>query len=166
MIALVIAFLTTVIDPHTAELAAGARATAPAYLTAESAMDHATAAAVAARVYGVDAALLLSVAWHESRYATDAVTLEVGGRRSCGVMTPEPLASCPPPSMYGGYLAGARHVRVWLDAMHGDLHTALTGVAGGYHLIGFCARGGVHRGCQVADVFLERARWIRAWRSS
>lgn len=159
MIAVVVAFLTAVLDPTTGQLAAGAARTAPAYLTPDTALEHATAAATAARVYHVDPALLLSIAWHESRYSVAAVGPEVHGV-SCGVMTPEPVARCPRATLLGGYMAGAAHLRTWLDATH-DLHTALTGYAGGYALIAACARGEKLHGCDTPAVFLGRARAIR-----
>lgn len=164
MIAVVIAFLTAVADPTTDDLAAGAARTAPAYLTPDTALEHATAAATAARVYRVDAALLLSIAWHESRYSVAAVGPEARGV-SCGVMTPEPVARCPRATMLGGYLAGAAHLRTWLDATH-DEHTALLGYAGGYALIAACARGEKLHGCTTPAVFVGRARAIRTGRSS
>lgn len=165
MIRLLVALLSVLGGPS-AELADGARRAAPSYLTEPSALANAGAAVFAGTVYDVDPALLLSIAWHESRYAINAVTLEVGGKVSCGVMTPVPQASCPVPSMLGGYLAGAAHVRTWIDAARGNVRLALVGVAGGYHLISFCAAGGEHRGCHVADVFLERAALIKARRGT
>jgi hypothetical protein len=161
---IVIAVLLAIFDPSTAELADGAYRMAPTYLTPTTALEHAAAARLAARAYHVDPALLLSIAWHESRFSSTEATPEVGGRVSCGAMTPEPIARCPRDGIIGGYLRGARHLAGWIKAMRGDLHTGLTGYAGGYALIDLCAAGGDVRGCHVADVFLDRAAMIRARR--
>jgi hypothetical protein len=162
MIRLIIAFVCSVFDARTSDLAEGARRTAPTYLTDVTALEHALAASTAARVWNVDPALLLSIAWHESRYEVTEVTPEVGGRVSCGVMTPEPVARCSREGLVDSYLRGARHLAQWLSAMHGNLRAALGGYAGGYRLLAFCADGGEARGCHVADVFLGRAAMIRA----
>jgi hypothetical protein len=90
------------------------RSTAPQDLpTIDVAREHLADARLAAVVYRVDHALVLSIAWHESRY-TDAATPEAGGRVSCGAMTPEPTSHCSG-SLLDGYLAGAKHLRGWLD---------------------------------------------------
>ncbi len=162
MTAVVIAFhaLLSLSDPHTAELAAGALRTAPSYLTADTARDHALAAATAGRMYDVDPALLLSIGWHESRYTVDATTPEEGHKVSCGVMTPEPLHRCATGSLLAGYLAGAEHLRGWLTATHGDLELALLGYAGGGRLIRICKADDI-RACHTPQVFLTRAARIR-----
>lgn len=162
---IVLAFILALLDPTTPELAAGALRTAPEYLTPATAMQHALAAQVAARTSSLpNPSLLLSIAWHESRYGVDVRTPEVGGRESCGVMTPTPVARCHHESLVDSYIAGARHLETWMVAMHGDVRAALTGYAGGYRLLATCATGSDVRGCHVADVFLERARRIRARR--
>ncbi len=137
------------------------RATAPTYLTEESARENLADAVVAGVVERVSPAMLLSIAWHESRYWAAAITPEVGGLDSCGVMTPEPLARCSAESwtLIGGYLEGARHLRTWLDACRGDERCALLGYAGGYRLIDLCRRRDV-RACHTPDVFRRRASWI------
>ena len=136
----------------------GLEKTAPTYLTQSSAREHVAAATVAAIAYRVPRELLLSIAWHESRY-TDARTPEAGGRVSCGVMTPEPLRACHDTIMLDGYLAGAAHLRTWLDATR-STRDALLGYAGGYHLIQRCELPDTPRQCQTPEVFLGRARWI------
>jgi soluble lytic murein transglycosylase-like protein len=135
------------------------------YLDAIAAVQHLRAARVAAVVVDVDPDLLLSIAHHESRYSATEATPEVGGRVSCGVMTPEPVAACGAATMLDGYLAGARHLRGWLDACHGDQRCALTGYAGGYRLIAICRDDATRRACAVADAFLNRAAWIRKARN-
>ncbi len=107
------------------------RATAPAYLTVESAAEHIRAAREAALVTGTDPALLLAIAWHESRYDPRVVTREPGHRVSCGVMTPVPKRGCRGDelTLEGGYLAGARHLREWLDIRH-SLRRAVVAYAG------------------------------------
>lgn len=132
------------------------RQTAPTYLTVEDARVHLAAAQLAADARGVPAELLLSIAWHESRYVADARTREPGDRWSCGVMTPEPHAGeCRPEELtvLGGYLAGATHLRVWLDACGGDVACAERGYAGGYHPS--------DRARTAAQVFADRAALIR-----
>jgi len=153
-------------SPRTAELARGAHHTAPSYLTADAAMDHAEAAVIAAAIYDVDPALLLSIGWHESRYDGTEITPEVGGKFSCGPMTPEPLtsrAACEraTSTLLGGYLAGAAHLRTWIDMMRGNMRMALLGYAGGGHLIHLCQWQEL-RACHTPEVFEARARWIRA----
>lgn len=142
-------------------------------LTLGAAVENLAAARAAAPEYDVDADLLLSIAWHESRYTPRAVTAEPGGLWSCGVMTPEPMRTCRPGDLAAGYRAGARHLRGWLDAERGNLRRALLGYAGGFRLIAECARGPVlieRAGrdldlCGTPDVFLDRAAWIRRERS-
>jgi hypothetical protein len=104
------------------------RATAPAYLTVSSAVNHLWAARIIGALTETDPAVLLAIGWHESRYVVNAVTREPGGvafdtgrvvpvRYSCGVMTPTPNERCTAEdlTLIGGYLAGARHLRMWLD---------------------------------------------------
>lgn len=140
------------------------RETAPdCHLTVDAAREHIAAARVAGAMMEVDPDLLLSIAWHESRYMPATVTPERGGRESCGVMTPEPIARCTRGTLLDGYIAGARHVRTWLDATH-DERTALTGYAGGYALIALCRRESA-RACSTWRVFKARASWIKRKRA-
>lgn len=156
-------------DPVAGQLATGALRTAPSYLTTATAIDHARAAVIAAHVYRVDPSLLLSIAWHESRYEVATVTPEVEGKVSCGVMTPVPTWSskaciAATSTLLGGYLAGAAHLRDWLDAERGNLWWALVGYAGGGKergLIGVCLKDPSHAKCDTPAVFLERAARIR-----
>jgi hypothetical protein len=146
--------------------------TAPEPISTVDAAQHVAAARIAAARYHVDADLLLSIAAHESRYETHALTLEVGGKMSCGVMTPVPMATCDGEiDELLGYDAGARHLREWLDATHNDVRQALLGYAGGYRMIAACKLGPVYRTtglhqdlCTIADVFLWRATVIRVAR--
>ncbi len=162
-----IALLLTFFVPT--EDAEALQRTAPQDLTLETARQHLGAARLAAVLTHVDADLLLSIAWHESRYVVAARTAEPLGKTSCGVMTPIPKARCTSPSLLEGYLEGAAHLREWIDAAHGNMRTALLGYAGGYRMIQACASGEVlvTRGghevdlCTVVGVFQERALWIR-----
>lgn len=162
--------LSLFVSPEQAE---GLRTTAPSYLTLEQAAKHLAAAEYAGATYNVDADLLLSIAWHESRYQAAARTAEPGHKVSCGVMTPIPKEHCTAPSLLEGYLEGAAHLRAWVDAAHGDMRTALLGYAGGYRMIQACASGEVlaTRGgrdvdlCAVVGVFQGRALWIRRART-
>lgn len=137
----------------------GLEKTAPTYLTSETAREHLAAATVAGWATNTSSALLLSIAWHESRYQSSARTPESGGRVSCGVMTPEPLAGCSTQDLVDGYVAGGTHLRAWLDATH-TTADALTGYAGGYRLLAACHEPDAPRQCGVADVFISRATWI------
>jgi hypothetical protein len=141
------------------------RSTAPKDLTRESAAAHLAAASIAGFVTDTDPALLLAIAHHESRYAFRVVARERGKKVSCGVMTPVPTydrEACADAtsSMLAGYLAGARHLKTWSDACHGDRRCTLIGYAGGYALIRACARGENLRGCRVPGVFGARAAAI------
>lgn len=130
MIDLLVALVSMFVAPADVD---ALRSTAPAYLTMNSAREHLAASIVAGAITRTEPAALLSIAHHESRYTSSVVTPEPGGRYSCGVMTPEPLTSrlaCSEAtqSIASGYLAGARHLRAWLDA---------------------CARRGEGRGCAL-----------------
>jgi hypothetical protein len=154
-----IALLISILLPTSDHDATALVRTAPAYLTVEIAREHVTVARAAAAVYDVDADLLLSIAHHESRYQHAAVSSEAGDRVSCGVMTPEPVATCPKVmTILGGYLEGARHLRGWLTACGENERCALFGYAGGYRLLAMCREGGPR--CYAPAVFLARARWI------
>lgn len=146
---------------------AGALArTAPEPIATADAKENILAARVAGVAYDVDPMITLSISAHESRYQARAVGPESGGMVSCGSMTPTPVASCPPgASVLDGYLAGAKHLREWIDAMHGDVRAALVGYAGGYRLIAACALGPVIirpnvDACTTPEVFRWRAAWI------
>lgn len=147
------------------------RRTAPQYLTVETARLNLVAARAAAGIVGVDADDLLSVAHHESRYTETKVQDEGTGpwwrprdpvarwspvRVSCGIMTPAPKPACEPweLEMAGGYLAGARHLREWIDLCRGDRLCALNGYAGG-------ADDPQVRGYKTWQVFAARASWIK-----
>jgi len=139
---------------------------APEEVTVARAHDHLWAARVAAAAYDVDPDLTLAISFHESHFADDAKTPEVGGRVSCGAMTPYPVSQCAQKSLLAQYVDGTRHWAIdWGHA--GDVHGAhevLLGYAGGYHLIRACRRGPVlrHRThgddlCRTPEVF----GWIR-----
>jgi len=150
------------------------RATAPSYLTTETARDHLVAARMAAVYHRVDADLLLSIAWFESRYTIDAVGPMVRGKRACGVLQPIMEQRCSEtPSLMGGYFEGAKHLREWMNAARGDMRTAMLGYAGGYALIKACDEGPlmVQRGgrevdlCTVVNARFSRMRWIQRMRA-
>lgn len=148
------------------------RQTAPSYLsTDENAAEHLAAATFAGGAFSVDPALLLSIAWHESRYVADARTREPAGRWSCGVMTPVPHTEpCSPDELtvFGGYLDGAAHLDHWMRTCRGNETCALRGYAGGGRLIERCREAGVYYvrdgvdACDVGKLFTHRAAWIRA----
>lgn len=162
MIEIVILLLSALVSDASAD--ALRRTYAP--LDRSVAKQHILAAGWAQKQTGVDSDLLLSIAWHESRYDAQAVGPESGGRVSCGPMTPTPVARCAKQNIVDGYLAGARHLKEWL-ANTKDRRTALLGYAGGYRMIDACSRGPVLRKgkgddlCRTPDVFLARAAWIR-----
>jgi hypothetical protein len=155
------------------------RGTAPGYLTPWSASLHLGAARVAADRYGVDADTLLAIAHHESRFSPGTRTMEppdsAGARVSCGVMTPVPKRSCADLDLtvLGGYLAGAAHLRTWMDACHArdhwrhDVHDreilrcALWAYAGGRGFRAFCRAHEGRAGCDAVVKFEEMARVIR-----
>jgi len=155
--------------------AQGLQETAPAYLTQASAAQHLGAARIAGGWYNVDPVMLLSMTHHESRFVVDLQTPESGGRVSCGVMTPEPKERCEATelTLLGGYLAGAAHLRTWIDvcqaADHGRHDTddeviqrcALWAYAGGRHFHAYCVAHPGRAGCDAVDKFEERARIIR-----
>jgi hypothetical protein len=148
------------------------RQTAPSYLPTDGiAAQHLAAATLAGEAFSIDPALLLSIAWHESRYTSDARTREPRGRWSCGVMTPTPhVEPCSPEELtvFGGYLDGARHLSQWLRSCRGDQTCALRGYAGGYRLLERCREDGIHHvregvdACDVGTLFTHRAAWIRS----
>lgn len=140
--------------------------TAPELITIAAARDNYASAQIASVVYDVDTTLVLAIAMHESHLQPNAIGPESGHRVSCGPMTPMPVASCVDESMLAGYLAGAKHLRGWIDAMHGDERAALIGYAGGYRLIAACSHGQVIirpgvDACLTPEVFRWRAAWIR-----
>lgn len=149
--------------------------TAPAYLTLASAAQHLGAARIAGAQYGVDPGVLLSVAYHESRFVVDLRTPESGGRVSCGVMTPTPQARCDRAelTLLGGYLAGAAHLRTWIDVCQAVDHgrhdmddeviqqCALWAYVGGRHFRASCEEHPQGPGCGAVAQFEERARLIR-----
>lgn len=151
------------------------RAVAPTYLSSSSAALHLGAARVAGARYGIDPAVLLSIAYHESRFVSNLETRESGGRVSCGVMTPVPRARCRPEELtpLGGYLAGARHLRAWIDVCHAADHwrhdvddeavrrCALWAYAGGLTFRAFCEARPGKPGCDAVAKFEGRAREIR-----
>lgn len=146
---------------------------APNEVTVDRARDHIWAARVAAAVYGVDEAMILAVAYHESRFQADAVTHEVGGRVSCGAMTPIPQKTCTKKTLLEQYLDGTEHwANDWKHA--GGLqneHEVLLGYAGGYRLIYACRQSPVLRHkttgddlCKTPEVFGAIRARIRAAR--
>lgn len=127
------------------------RQTAPAYLESDLvAAAHLAGSTYAGDAFSVDPAVLLAIAYRESRYTLGVVGHEVKGRHACGLMQPMMHGDgCREQSVLEGYLEGASHLRTWLDTKtcRGDLHCALLGYGGGYALI---------RGCAVGPVVVER----------
>src|SRR3990172_9640153 len=99
------------------------RASAPTYLTAETAGVHRTAAQAAAVFYDLDPALLLAIAYRESRYTVTAIGPAVRGKVACGVMQSLMWKACGTQTLLAGYMEGAEHLRTWLDTKtcRGDL---------------------------------------------
>ncbi len=155
------------------------RETAPTYLTRWSASQHLGAARFAEVAFDIDAATLLAVAYHESRFRIGAQTQEPpdsrGARVSCGVMTPAPQRRCSDLNLtlLGGYLAGAAHLRQWIDICHAkdrwrhdvrDVEIqscALWAYAGGLGFREHCAKGAELAGCGAVKKFEEGAERIR-----
>ncbi len=168
LLALWLAFQST---PPEAE---ALRATAPAYLTRVTAAQHLGAARVSGARYGIKTARLLSIAYHESNYVVDLRQREPGHRVSCGVMTPVAKERCDADelTLLGGYLAGAAHLREWVDTCHAldrwrhDVddevvqQCALWAYAGGLGFRGFCRAHPGHRGCDAVAKFNDQARQI------
>jgi len=134
------------------------RQTAPTYLgSREVAAAHLAAATFAGEAFSVDPALLLAIAYRESRYTLNVQGPKVRGRHACGLM--QPLMhdrSCAQQTMLAGYLEGAKHLRVWMDtkSCSGDVRCALLGYSGGYSLLKGCAAGPVvvERGGRAVDL--------------
>lgn len=143
MLNLIIWVLTATASPS--DVAAFQRF-APQYLTTDTARDHLVSARYAGLAYDLDPDLLLSVAWFESRYTPAVVGPNVNGKHACGIMQPLMHGStCPTQTLVAGYLEGAEHLRTWLDTKtcRGNLHCALLGYGGGYHLLKQCNEGPV-----------------------
>ncbi len=162
MLDLIIAIVSLFVSPASAD---ALRSTAPQHLVSvDVARPHVGAAATIATMTRTRWSALLAIAAHESNYKHDEVTPEPGGRFSCGVMTPEPLTSrracsAAAASLASGYLAGAMHLRVWLDTCRGNERCALRGYAGAWTL----RCDGVDkasRPCAAARWFEQRARDI------
>lgn len=156
-------------QPTTAQVES-LRLSSPTYLTVESAREHLMAARQVHSLYPqVRTSLLLGIAWHESRFQSNAVSHEGATRVSCGVMTPEPTNKCVSAPLVAQYTAGAQHLVVWLDACHGNEHCALTGYARGFYLINACRAGPVWRTrnsvqddlCKTADYFQSLAKYFK-----
>jgi soluble lytic murein transglycosylase-like protein len=147
------------LDPTPAEAAHLSTATG-VRLTIEQASEHIAAARVAGALTGTDPSVLLAIAWHESRFQPRTITREPGHRVSCGVMTPDPKRHCEPEELtvQGGYLAGARHLRRYLDSER-DLTRALVAYAGGHGSVAHPKAG--WRAWRAARQFLVVARRIR-----
>ena len=152
------------------------RSTAPAYLSRWSATQHLGAARLAAVRFDVDAAMILAIAYHESRFVVGTRTREPGGRVSCGVMTPVPQRRCSADELtvLGGYMAGATHLRAWIDVCHAadrwqhdvadeEIRScALWAYAGGRGFRAYCAaRRGRPRGCDAEKQVRRMAVRIR-----
>lgn len=147
---------------------------APQYLTHHTAVAHLGAARLAAYEFGVSPYDLLSIAFHESRYVVNLQTIEPGSRVSCGAMTPVPKSRCTADdlSLLGGYRAGARHLRQWINICHSldkwrhdvddeKIHTcALWAYAGGLSFRSYCETREEPR-CDVVRQFLDRARQLK-----
>lgn len=144
------------------------RHTAPSYIVSdEMARLHLAAATYAGEAFSVDPALLLSIAWFESRYDVRAVTREHSGKLSCGLtMVTMPLGEpCPEPDVIDSYLRGAAHLNEWLRMCRRDITCAMRGYAGGFTAIKQCAEqqeaGSLEGACARIEARHHRAAWIR-----
>jgi hypothetical protein len=169
IIAAVLVFLFTSTDDADA-----LRRTAPNDLTTEAAMEHLTSARMAAVLYGIDADMLLSTAYYESRYTSGVIGPVVSGKTACGVLQPTMETKCTGQTVFEDYLDGAKHLKDWYQACRGNERCALLGYGGGYALIKSCAEGPVMRERGGHDVDLctaipdtrqFRARWIKKERT-
>ena len=141
----------------------------PTELTVAQAAEHIYYARQAALVAGVDYVKLLAIADHESHYTPGAVTREPGHRVSCGAMTPVPKRHCSHAelTLEGGYMAGAAHYKMWLDACGGSARCADIAYAGGMVSARACTRGVNVRApsgrsvCAVHDVLERQGARIR-----
>lgn len=161
MLEIIVALVSMFVSPDDAD---ALTSTAPRYLTRDTAREHIAASVVIGTITRTDPSMLLSIAHHESRYQHGEVTPELGGKVSCGVMTPEPTYSrraCSDAtrSIAAGYLAGARHLRGWLDVCRDNERCAMLGYAGGFALIDACSRE-KKSGCYAPFVFEQRATLI------
>ena len=162
---IIVSFVAMFVSPDAAQ---GLVATAPQYLDEASARQHLAAAVVASALTRTKPETLLAIAWHESRYKHTEITREPPDPRtgqarwSCGVMTPEPitdLRACEAiaSNLAEGYLAGARHLRAWLDVCGDHSGCALLGYAGA--ATHDCAVSPT-LACVAAGDFATRSMWI------
>lgn len=151
--------LLNLLSPSTSSQVEAFRLTAPDYLTSETARDHLEVARAVGIWYQVAPSVLLSIAYHESRYEPGTITPEPGQRVSCGVMTPVPKTRCSPweLSVLGGYTAGAEHLALWRAYYPGH---ELLAYAGGGWMVAMCAAIPSDARCQIQGAFLARARRI------
>jgi hypothetical protein len=145
------------------------RTSAPTCLTLWSATQHLGAARVAGGHFDVDVATILAIAHHESRFIIDTQTQEPtdsgGSRVSCGVMTPMPKRHCDDLelTLLGGYLAGAAHLRQWMDICHSTDHWKHD--VDDMEILRCARRCSRHRnlpGCGAVQQFEERSK---SWRT-
>lgn len=171
---LIIRALIGVYSPQEIE---GFRQSAPEYLTYDTAKQHLEDASLASWFFNIDKNLILYTAGHESNY-TSTITKEIGGKVSCGVMTPVPTldmneCAVARSSYINGYMKGTAHMKGWFDACHGDSTCAIRGYAGGYVLIRACKSGAVtvvrsgHKVnlCDIDLIFKAGARRIARYRT-
>lgn len=148
---------------------------APQYLDQGHAREHLAAARVAAKYHRIDAAILLAIAFNESRYDPLVDDAKVSGSRACGLMSAT-QDRCDPAKLTvtDGYLAGAAILRGWIDEAERPRHPntvecrkrsspwqcAMTGYAGGWNALNVCNTRR-HANCGYPDVVLRRAARIR-----
>ena len=175
MLTTLIATLLGLLAPDVTDAEADAlRSTAPAMLTRELARDHLAAARVVAASSGLDPAMLLAIAAHESNYepfpkniTPEPPARDGAPRWSCGAMTPTPItdyAECTriAKSTLAGYLAGADHlITDWFRPCRGNLRCMLRGYAGAWTVRDQCAGADQPRSCRAAWWFEARAHQIR-----
>lgn len=157
----VIAVAIAIFTPITDQEADALRSTDPYDLTIDRAREHLEASRLASAIVSIDQDLLLSIAWHESRYMHNVVSHEPRGLVSCGVMTPVPKGHCRPSTLVDNYLDGAMHLDGWYRVSHGRHWAALIGYGGGFYMIRRCSSGERSRACAIPWIFLSRAKQIR-----
>jgi hypothetical protein len=138
------AILIALAAPFPSPTADRVRALPDTALTSEAADENVAAARIAGMLTGERPEILLALAWHESRFISNAVSREANGLVSCGIATPEPQAKCEDEPLVIQYQRGAEHLAGWRRAL-GD--RALFGYAGGYRLNKACLAGSTVRGC-------------------
>jgi len=158
---ILLAFLSLLVPSTDAE--ALLRVAPRTKISTEHARLHIAAARIAGYVTDVDPDLILATAYHESRFdQTVRGPILENGKRACGVMQHVPMKICPEPSLLRDYLAGAKHLKWWIDSQRGDVERGLAGYAGGYPSLERYNKNEDSRVRKVVRLNLARARRIKS----